>query len=376
MKKELGVNKLALCVAILFTLCNIAAVNGLENNVESNFQSVPSDQVSDILTMISNTTHANYNRIKTWCGRIDVTADLTREGVAAEKLLANKPSCAGKNAEVVTERRHTIIEFAADCERELFYAKKSRQKPRQYIDAESGEILCERSVPWHNVSIGTPEYQIRCLAAKKRGDVVTARKAVKEERPTEEGCSTCGKNYVFDPRSSSISEPFWETFPRILQFIEDHGEYSFDGHSLRVEKRLDGTITEYRVTLPGMVSPGQYLFRTMVFSSEKGFNITLLETRRTDGKLFQKGTWDYEVIDNVHLPSRTTTQNFAGESAKLSDQSECIFVNSQLNQTIPGNTFSYKNLGMKEGDKFQNKIENKEYIYREATKELELVEQN
>jgi hypothetical protein len=82
------------------------------------------------------------------------------------------------------------------------------------------------------------------------------------------------------------------------------------------------------------------------------------------------------VIDNVHLPSRTTTQNFAGESAKLSDQSECIFVNSQLNQTIPGNTFSYKNLGMKEGDKFQNKIENKEYIYREATKELELVEQN
>jgi len=72
----------------------------------------------------------------------------------------------------------------------------------------------------------------------------------------------------------------------------------------------------------------------MIFKSDKGFNITSSETRRADGKLFQKAIWEYEAIDDVHLPTRTMMKNFQGENAVLRNERECIFSNLQLNQAV------------------------------------------
>ncbi len=235
----------------------------------------------------------------------------------------------------------------------------------QYIDVESGRILCSRSIPWHNISIGTPEYQIHCIPDSKLGDSIAIRKAVKEKR-ADEGWPSCRKSDVFDPRSFLIpGRPIWETLPGVLQHTNKHGEFNVDGHFLKVEERTDGGITEYRIQLPGKISPTDYLFMTMVFSSDKDFNIVSLETTRSDGKLFQKNTWDYDLVDGVYLPNKTTKQNFAGENARLSYERKSIFRNSRINHAIPQEMFSYKNLGLKNGDKFVDKILGREYTYQD-----------
>lgn len=357
-------NKITFCSVILLISLSFFASESLEAKTTSEFHPLSYDQIPNILIMISDKTQSNYDRIKTWQGEIDVIVDAIYEGTKAKRILENKRSCAEKNAEVVREHRRSKIEFVADCNENFFYAKKCRINPRKYIDVETGTILCIRSVPWYNISIGTPEYQIRCIPDGKRGDSITSRKAVK--KATQESCASFGSD-VFDPRSFLIPGwRFWETFPRVLQYIKEHGEFSVDGHPLKVEECIDGTITKYRVQLPGWVNTEQYLFITMIFSGEKGFNITSLETTRSDGKLFNKMTWDYDLIDGVYLPNKTTKQDFTGDNAKLTYDRTSFFKNSRINHTIPAEKFTYKNLSLENGDKFIDKTLGKEYTFQDG----------
>ena len=363
MRRRIVFRGIKLYAVILLVSFGFISAESVANNTATEFSAVSPNDIPDILTMISEKTHSNYERIKTWQGEIDATVDAICEGLAAKRILQNKRSCAGKNAEVVREHRRSKIEFVADCEQNFFYAKKYSQNPRQYIDVETGRILCVRSNPGYNISIGTPEYQINCRPDSKRGDSIATRKAIK--KAAERNCASCSSD-VFDPREFFLAiGPLWETFPRMIKIINEHGEYGIDGYTLKVEKRTQEDVMEYRIQIPGKVSLGQYLFITMVFSSEKGFNIISLETTRTDGKLFQKKTWDYEMINGVYLLSRTTTQNFTGEYAKLSYDKERVFRNSRINQPIPEEAFTYKNLGLQNGDKFIDKILGKEYTYQD-----------
>ncbi len=366
MEKRILFNKTKLCIVVLLSLLNFTVVESFSNNTENNFQLVSPDQISNILTMISETTHDNYDRIKTWQGKMDATATRIYEGAEAERVFKNETDGTKETPQKVKKWRESTVEFAANFEKGSFYANKFSRNPIRYTDPNSGRELGTTLNLVHNRSVVTAEYKIQSYASAKSGNSIIARTAIKEKRASQGNCSTC-ENDFFDPRSFLLSgEPVWETFPLILQYIQKHGEFSINGHSLRIEKRVDGAITEYRVEIPGAVSPGQYLFKIMVFSSENGFNFSLVETKRIDGKLFQKETWDYEVINGTYLPKRTTKQNFKGEDAELSDESECIFTNLQLNKTIPENTFSYENLGLKNGDKFTDKIAGKEYRYQDA----------
>ena len=81
---------------------------------------------------------------------------------------------------------------------------------------------------------------------------------------------------------------------------------------------------------------GQFeLFSTMVFSSEKGFNIISYEFTDPNGKVFQQLTWEYELVSGVYLPIKTTEQNFRPDTGQLSYDKISTFKNLKINQPIP-----------------------------------------
>lgn len=199
-----------------------------------------------------------------------------------------------------------------------------------------------------------------------RDGVTMSRKAVKQAR--QEG-STCASNMhpVYNPKSCFVpGRPIWETFDMIIQDINSRGQCGIDGYTLKVEERTDANTTQYRIQIPGKVSPTDYIFMTMVFSSEKGFNIILLETTKVGGELFRKRTWAYEVVDGVYLPTKTTEQNFRPDTGQISYDGESTFSNLRVNQPISAEIFTYKNLGLKNGDNFIDKVAIKEYIYQDG----------
>jgi|GEM_PF-1363211 len=365
MKKKI-LNKTKLCTFVLLTLLNFVA-EGLGNSIENNFQPVPPDQMSGILTMISNETQSNYDKIKIWQGKVDATIGIIYEGTKAERVFKNKTDGVGQVPRKVKRLNESTVEFAVNSEKRLFFDKKFYRSPLRYIDPDSGRVLGTKSIVGSTTTIATPEYRITNVPFIKRKDVIITRKAVKEKRAFKESWPTCRED-IFDPRIEAIDgRAFRGSFLFLINYIEKHGEFSIDGQSLRIEKHVAGTTTEYRVEIPSpQKNPGEFVFTTMIFNSDKGFNITLSETRTADGKLYNKVIWEYEAINGVYLPTRTMSQTFKGENADLDNERECIYTNLKLNQAIPEETFTYKNLGLENGDKFIDKILNKEYTYQDG----------
>ena len=72
------------------------------------------------------------------------------------------------------------------------------------------------------------------------------------------------------------------------------------------------------------------------------------------------------MVNGVYVPSRTTEQNFERKNGELSYEAKYTFKNAKTNHPISQETFTYKNLGLKNGDKFIDKILDKEYTYQDG----------
>ena len=370
MKTQLTFDALKHCAFILFISLSLLDVEASDANTASKFGPVDPNQIPQILNMISTQVRDNYERIKTWQGERDVVMDYIDEGSAAEKTFKTHTDGVGEIPNIVKRRVECITQFAVDIERNFLYVSNYWEKPAQYTDLESGRDLGSKSAPDFKKSIVTPEYYIHCRPNTMSDGSIINRKAVKEALPE---CPTCDGPSVFDPRElfGLPLQPVWVTFPRMIKVINERGEYSIDAYALKVEERKDGGITEYRIQKPGKLSlePGKlssdnYLFKTRTFSSTKGFNVILEKMTHPDGKLIYRSTLDYELINGVYLVSRTTRQTYNPRTGTLTYRKECTFKNQKVNKPIPEGTFTYKNLGLQDGDRFIDKVLDKEYVYQ------------
>lgn len=366
MKEKITSKTIKACSVVLLILFNLTSAEGLRGDIASEFQPVDSNQIPNVLTMISNRIRSNYERIKTWQGETNFTIDTIYEGSAAERKFKTHTDSTGKTPNTVIQHIEGRRQFAVDLERDFLYTKLIRENPPYYMDFETGRDLGTKVTGLQGISIVTPKYYINCRPHTMRDGAITSRKAVKKVRQKGLTCSNLSPP-VSDPRECfTVGQPIWETFPRLLQYMELHGEVSVDGYTLKVEERTDGNLTKYRIQIPGKVSVEDYLFVTMVFSSLKGFNIVSYEETNPEGELLHKKTLDYDLVNGVYVPSKTTEQIFERKNGDLSYEATYTYNNLKVNQPIPAETFTYKNLGLKNGDKFVDKILNKEYTYQDG----------
>lgn len=366
MKGKITSKKMKVSAVVLLILFNLTSAEGLRGDIASEFRPVDSNRILEILTMIPSRVKSNYDKIKTWQGEKKFTINRIYEGTAAEREFNTRTDGTGKTPNTVIRRIEGRNKFAVDLEKDFLYANVIWGNPPYYMDLETGRDLGTKSAPSQKVSIVTPEYYINWGPHAMRDGVITSRKAVKQVRQKGSTCTNLSPP-VSDPRECFVvGQPVWEIFPpQLLQHINEHGGFSVDGHPLKIEERMDGDTVGYRIQIPGKVSPEQYLFITMVFSGEKGFNIISYEVTYPNGKVFQQLTWEYELVSGVYLPIKTTEQNFRPDTGQLSYDKISTFKNLKINQPIPPETFTYKNLGLKNGDKFIDKILGEEYIYQD-----------
>lgn len=367
MKAKVASKTIRACAVILLALTLLVSTDILKGSTASEFHPIDPNRIPEVLTMISEQVRSNYERIKTWQGQTDFTMDTIYEGAEAERKFKTHTDGKGKTPNTVIWHIEGRSQFAVDLEKDFLYKKVVRENPPRYIDFKTGRDLGTKSTSSQKISIVTPEYYINRGPFTTREGFITSRKAVKKARGKGLTCTKLSAP-VSDPRERFVGiQPIWEILPRLLQYINEHGELNVDGYRLKVEERTIRNLAEYRIQIPTRVSqPGHYRFITMVFSSAKGFNIVSYEVTDPNGKIFQRLTWEYELVSGVYLPSRTTEQIFERKNGELSYEAEYAFKNSQINRLIPAETFTYKNLGLKDGDKFIDKILGKEYTYQDG----------
>jgi len=371
MRTKTKSNRIMFCAIVVLTLLQFVWTEGLGADKPSEFQPVDPNRIPEILTMISNQTKSNYEQIKSWQGKADVIKDYIYEGDRAEKIFKTSTDGKGEVPSKIREHRETIIEFSLDAEKEFLYANYySYSAKPQYTDFESGRDLGAKGILGRRIAIITPEYQLDCMGDTMRDGVIMSRRAVKQARPKD--TSKCGGHPVYDPRRSlSIGGQIWEFFPRLVEHIKEHGKYSVGRFDLQVEERKTGDINDYRIIMPSRLQgDGNYLFSEWVFSGDKGFNVVSLETtyqneKNANSVMFKKEILEYNRFDKVYVPCHRLEQTFDVPSGKLNKEMTITFKNQKVNNPIPKETFNYKNLGLKNGDKFIDKILGSEYTYQD-----------
>ena len=354
----------AIAVIALVTLVNAGISKGYTS---SKFRLMDPNLIPDILTMISTHVRNNYEQIETWQGGNVFTIDRIYEGTAAEHKFNTCTDGAGEIHEVIKKRIEGWSQFAIDLEKDLLYKKVVRENPPHYIDLETGRNLGTKSVPSQRITIVAPEYYIDQGPFTTRKGFITNRKAVKEAR--QKGLM-CGKSSipVSDPREAFVvgGAPIWETLPKYVDYIDQHGKFNVAGYPFKIKEYADGDLTEYHVQIPTRISSEYYRFITMVFSSRKGFNIVLYKETDSKDQLLRKKTWDYDLIGEVYVPSRTNEQIFEREDGKLNYEEEYKYKNEKINKPIPAETFTINNLGLKDGDEFIDKTTGEEFKYQDG----------
>ncbi len=342
----------------------------LSNNTAAEFKPVDPNKIPDILTMISNRTKSNFEQIKTWQGKLEIVTDYIYVDDRAKEVFTENTKYSGQAPKKLLEHRETNIEFSLDAENELLYVEyySDSAKPLLYIDLENGKDLEAKGILGNREAILTPEYQIDCIADTMRDGVIMSRRAVKQSCPNS---SKCSGHPVYDPRGSlSIGDQIWEFFPRIVEHIKKHGKFSVGEFDLQVEERKTEDTNDYRIIMPSRIQGDEnYLFHEMVFSGDNGFNVVSFETTYQNGKdankiTFKKVVLEYTRLDDVYIPCHRSEQTFDVPSGKLEREQKITFKNQKVNEAIPTKTFTYKNLNLKNDDKFIDKILDKEYIYK------------
>jgi hypothetical protein len=356
-----SVTKLGLNLAVILVLCNFVM------GQTSTFQVVPSEKVPEVLNTISTCVHANFLQIDSWEGAIEVSRYVVYKGEKAKDIFERHTNALGERPSKVAKVTESTTRFSSDIRRELLYAKVSGKIPSRYIDPVDGRDLGTKSIPWYTASILTPEYHLHSNPSRMSDGKFVERKAVKEK--IDQDCPSCAQPSTFDPRDLfDARSPVWLQYPRILERIREDGEYVVDGHALKVEQQhILSNVIQYRVHEPGKMGlEGENIWLIKTFSSDAGYNMISLELTRANGEPIHRRTFEYQSVQSIYVPSKVVYESFDPEDGSLQYRKIQIYKNIRLNQSIPAETFTYKNLGLENGDKFIDKMLDKEYTYQDG----------
>ena len=317
--------KLVLVIFALFFFS--ASASGAPND----FQPVEVNDINHIFTTIAASTQSNYQRINTWEGEIE----------------------AGK-----TKRKFTI-----DMKSNSLFIRFTPMTPTP--------TTSPRAI------ILTPDYGIECSAYTKDSDGKVKQNLVVKSPTSGTADMMYKKLTLGDPRiylEGNMGAPIWDFMQKTKEFISKNGLEVNGKPAIRIEQRSNGDYVDYCIHIHRHTPDNQPLgtVMTMTFSGDKSFYMTSRKIQDANGVLETETASEYTVVDGIIIPSRIYTVQYAeGEKHR---EDTIVIMNTRVNQSIPEGSFTYENLGLKDGDKFIDKILNKEYRYEAATKKIKPVE--
>jgi len=381
MKATAFLTKMTCGLVVLFTLSFFNWTGAADNNEPCQWVPVDENSFAKILTMIYSRVEENYDRIKTWEGKVKIVTDRVNEGEGRkrlyERILVDKPL-----PNKIIDHGELTREFAVDANKGLLYDNYYSDGQNYIIDAETGRNLQLKELMQigSGKNILTPDHHLDCRENKNRDGVIVSRTVIKQARP--QGELTCQSHLpaVFDPRETmrifgditgQSLDPLGGTFAKYLAFFDKEGGHSIDGYrTITVEECNVGDVKKYRIILLSLAKDSSgakvHCFDNLVCSSKAGFNVVSHTITDSNDRVIANRTWRYGLLNGVYLPLQTTDMHFDYQTGNLSRQSTSTFIDQKANVPISDEVYTYKNLGLQNGDKFVDKIANKEYTYQDG----------
>ena len=347
-----------LVITVIFTLVRPAI--GADS---VGFQKVDPNKVPDELAMLAAVTKANYEKIKTLQGKVTFEDTIIYRGAYAADLLKRHAGIKSvKEPNEIAQRAEGTTEFKIDLGKNLLFKSMNWPKSTEFIDFDKNVIYPSLSGSMERTGIITGEYEIESSPyTKKKDGTILSRMANKRLRRQPEIITD-----DTDPRIGfNIGRPVWELLSQFSEKLRSYQKGDINiFYDVVLEKEQTAKAVNYRVQF---AKPGaSYPFEKFILDGEKGFNPTYIEVKNDTGITISEITTDFIKIDGIFLPSERHVLQYDGTDGRLRRESKSIFSDIKVNIALPENTFSLNNLGLRNGDKFIDKIEDKKYRYQDA----------
>jgi hypothetical protein len=346
-------------VLIILLLAIIWSPNALAQVDDTDYRIVDPNAIPDVLSMLASVTQINFEKIKTWQGRITNKNIITIRGEQSAELLKEytdaEPNDSLNEIQGISDM---TIEFKIDVENNRFFSLLECTEPPVYLDPQKDKSYPSlRWVPVEQIQIVTSEHQVK-ISPYNWGEKepILKRIAIKElPRP----------NFRTDPRGAFYigEKTLWIGLLQLDQALQILG---IEKSRAVIKKKSVGDDTAYRIEV--YEAGKDILLSIIILSSEAGFNRTFFENWYRDGSLMSKVTTEFVNLQGVFLPRKWEMEVYYPDGG-LMRQEDCTIEHQQINKSIPDSTFSVQN-HLREGDVFRDKIANKEFEYKDG----ELVE--
>lgn len=317
---------------------------------DKGYSVIGSDQIADILSTLALTTKSNYEKIRTWEGRIiNETTYTIRDERVADHIKTFTDVEPNNLPNEVQRFSCVTIEFKINIENNKFFSFLNNDAPYVYLIPNKKTPYISQTGPEELIQIVTSEYQINISPLSKTKDHVILSRMVRKEpvKPT----------HRTDPRKAFYigEKTLWLTLSQFSQMLQMS---NMEKYGIVMKEKSEGDAILYRIeiAMPGKSQP----FFVFVLNSQAGFNCTYLENRyEQDGSLRSITTIEYVDCQGVFLPKKWEMSQYYPDGG-LMRQESCIIEKQQINRTITDNTFSALTY-LKDGDIYQDTIQNKMY---------------
>jgi len=331
---------------------------------EDEFQKIDPNSVPGELMRLSTLTRENYEKIKTWQGKMNYHAVWAYRGSEVADRLKEAGVKPAEWPEDLEKIYDATIDFKVDLQNDLYFKHFNRPGPVLYVDPVKDRDHTPSSdnsyadTNHEFTTIVTPGNRIEVsINTRTKDRVVSGRTARKQLAPSH--------RELDDPRVFfNVGSPVWQLLSQLGQSLANPTKGVATYGVVLEKKETAGSAVSYRVK---MSSPGKsHAVVTCILSGDVGFNPVYVELRDVnDGNLVLfKTTVEFATVQDVFVPKKLHQLQFDRVDGKLKRDVEYEITEMQINVAIPEDAFSVQKCGLFDGDRFIDEIAKKEYTYK------------
>jgi hypothetical protein len=379
MKTILMHKRTSIISAVLTTLFSLLILYSVSYGNSGSIQSMPESEYVDFLDTAAALTKANYEKISSWQGEISIQEDnyLYGETCRLLQIDANDPAA---RSDSIRRSVSDSVKFATDVRNNKLYTALIRPTIKfKALDLDRDVVVKGRYSPV--ISIVTSDeylsYQPNHNYTYDRDTIINGkwvgRKAFRLPVEKVKGEQW---GHVRDPRRYFFPDkkPVWEELYKLRNVITNPSTDIPAGKapqiSIAIEEMGDNIKTHIKAGFYGSADctscENEFVYIIMTLDSSVGLNLIRREVTDRIGKTLQTLDITYETIGHVYVPKTIHYITFSFPEQKKLFDSQIMFTKSVLNVPIPAETFNHRNLGLKDGDRFIDKILGKKFTYQEG----------
>lgn len=319
----------------------------------------------EVLKSISEKIRKNRDAIRTWSGTFRFQDDAVLNRQQAEKVFGSKAITKLGLTPPLSKKDRGRGSFVVDNATNSLFVDFRNESTE--LREQRGERIAEldRAKFWQR-TILTPEHYLHIQPEQVYGGFEIA-----PDAEPRQGCAAFRDpvakakeeewGIVVDPRRVfDAGRPFYEEFEVYAQAVERGGE---SADAIEVKEWAADKGMRYRIKVSGVPSavgsPKVELWTTV--AEEAGFNPVRFDVL-VDGNTHQYTSWQYRDIHGALVPTTVFRMVATADGKSVAFQRALTIEDSKLNEDIPAQGFTASAIGLKEGERLLDRIENKLFV--------------